>query len=81
MIRTQIQLTDAEAAAVKARAAAEGRSMADVIRSCVDAALPAQAAADPAERMRRALAAVGSLRGGPTDLAAKHDAALADSHR
>ncbi len=53
MIRTQIQLTDAQAAAVKARAAAEGRSMADVIRSCVDEALPAQAAADPAERMRR----------------------------
>ena len=80
MIRTQIQLTEAQAAAVKARAAAEGRSMADVIRSCVDESLPRQHGVDPVERVRRALAAIGSLRGGPADLSVAHDETLAESH-
>jgi len=81
MIRTQIQLTDAQAAAVKARAVSEGRSMADVIRSCVDEALPLQGLADPAERVRRARGIIGSLQGGPQDLSTRHDADLAEAYR
>lgn len=80
MIRTQIQLTDAQFAALKAQAAHEGRSMADVIRSCVNEALPRVIRCDPAERKRRACDAIGSLKNGPHDLSARHDAHLAEAY-
>lgn len=80
MLRTQIQLTEAQVAALKARAAAEGRSMADVIRTCVDDALPLRIARDPAQRIPRALAVIGSLRKGPRKLSVDHDAHLAEAY-
>ena len=81
MIRTQIQLTEAQFEALKVQAADQGRSMADMIRACVDEALPKVGRRDPAERKQRALAAIGSLGKGPADLSTAHDTHLAEAYR
>ena len=78
MVRTQIQLTEAQFEAVRERASAEGRSMADVFRSLVDESLAGAARPSLEERRRRALAAIGFLgKKGPRDLARRHDDYLA----
>ena len=77
MVRTQIQLTEPQFEALKARAAAEGRSMADLIRAMVDDSLSGAARPDREERRRRALAAIGMLGKGPRDLSRLHDDYLA----
>lgn len=81
MVRTQIQLTESQFQVVKARAASEGRSMADVIRSLVDESLTRGGRPRPGERRRRALAAIGMLKGGPRDLSRRHDEHLAEAYR
>jgi hypothetical protein len=80
MMRTQIQLTEEQVRALKAWSAAEGRSMADLIRMCIDRGLPAVGRLDAADRGRRALAAVGFLHGGPRTLSEGHDAHLAEAY-
>ena len=80
MVRTQIQLTEEQFEALKARAAAEGRSMADLIRRLVDESRSG-ARPDREERRRRALAAIGMLGRGPRDLARRHDDYLAGVYR
>ena len=81
MVRTQIQLTEAQFEAVRDRASAEGRSMADLIRSLVDESLAGGAKPSLEERRRRALAAIGFLdKKGPRDLARRHDEYLAKAY-
>lgn len=79
MIRTQIQLTETQAAKLKRLAAERDVSMAEVIRDAVDR-LPERD--DRAERFTRARDAVRSGRGhdieGKTDVARRHDEYLAD---
>ena len=81
MVRTQIQLTDAQYETLKARASAEGRSMADLVRALVDESLAAPGRPDREERRRRALAAIGMLGKGPRDLSRRHDSHLAEAYR
>lgn len=78
MIRTQIQLTDAQARGLKALAAAEGRSMAELIRDGVDVILRARGAVDRDAVKARSLAAMGRFRSGSRDLGSKHDDHLAE---
>ncbi len=78
MVRTQIQLTEEQFEAVRERASAEGRSMADVIRNLVDQLLASGAQPGLEERRRRAIAAIGCLgKKGPRDIARRHDDYLA----
>jgi len=82
MVRTQIQLTEPQFEALRARASAEGRSMADVIRGLVAEAISGGGRPGPEERRRRALAAIGFLgKKGPRDLARRHDDHLAEAYR
>jgi Ribbon-helix-helix protein, copG family len=81
MVRTQIQLTEAQAEALKDLAAAQGRSMADLIRRGVDAWLLTSGRVSRGELRKRALAVVGRHRGGPRDLAQRHDQYLEKSAR
>ena len=78
MVRTQIQLTQAQARRLKQLAAAQGRSMADVIRGSVDVLLAQHEGSDDERRRSRALGAAGRFRSGRRDLAKRHDRHLAE---
>jgi len=80
MVRTQIQLTEPQFEALKERAAAEGRSMADLIRALVDDSLSGAGRPLREERRRRALAAIGMAGKGPRDLSRRHDDYLAGAY-
>ena len=79
MIRTQIQLTDAQARALKALAASEGRSMADLIRDGVDTLLRARGTVDRDAVKARSLAALGRFKSASRGLGTKHDDHLAEA--
>ena len=75
-----IPLTERQFEAIRERASAEGRSMADVIRGLVNEAL-GRSAAGIDEHQRRALAAIGRLgKKGPRKLSGHHDARLAEAY-
>lgn len=79
MVRTQIQLTDAQARSLKALAAAEGRSMAEVIRDGVDAILRSRGAVDRDAVKARSIAALGRFKSGSRHLGSRHDDDVADA--
>ena len=79
MIRTQIQLTEDQARALKARARLEERSMAELVRECVAEYLARRPAPDVRELARRARALEGRFRSGCPDLAEAHDRYLDDA--
>ena len=79
MVRTQIQLTDAQARGLKALAASEGRSMADLIRDGVDAILRARGTVDREAVKGRSIAALGRFNSGTRSLGSRHDDHLADA--
>lgn len=72
MIRTQIQITSAQARALKQLAAREGKSVAELIRISVDEMLRAGGIKDMESLRRKARAAAGKL-SGPENLAEEHD--------
>jgi ribbon-helix-helix CopG family protein len=76
MIRTQIQLDEAKAEALKRKATERGVSMAALIREAVDTLL----AQDDREAIRRrALSVAGKFHSeGPTDVSEEHDRYLAE---
>jgi predicted transcriptional regulator len=76
MVRTQIQLPEEQVAMLKKMAAAQHKSMAEIIRQAVDFFGKSQQAGGDGERRRRAMAAAGRFRSGVKDLAAAHDSYL-----
>jgi hypothetical protein len=78
MVRTQIQLTETQARRLKQLAAAQGRSMADLIRTTVDALLAQPDTSGREARRARAIRAAGRFRSGLRDLSSQHDRHLAD---
>jgi hypothetical protein len=73
MVRTQIQLTEKQAAMLKDLAARRGESMAELIRQSIDL-LFGQAGERPHEELRRRAAAIAdSFRSGRSDIATHHD--------
>ena len=79
MIRTQVQLTEAQARALKERAAREARSMADLVRESIDAYLLRTRTVDREEIRRRSIAALGSFDSGLSDIGREHDRYLEES--
>lgn len=75
MVRTIIQLREAQAAALDRAARRRGMSKAAVVREALDALL-AREGSDPA--LERALRAAGSGASGTSDLAERHDEYLAE---
>ncbi len=74
MIRTQIQLTEAQARGLRRIAREEGISVAEAVRRCVESAL-AETGAERTSRYTRAAKLIGTFRDrrGATDLATEHD--------
>ena len=81
MVRTQILLTEAQAQELRRLAAAEHRSMADLVRDGVDALLKSHGGGRKNEAKARALAAAGRFRSGVPDLGTRHDDHLAEVWR
>lgn len=79
MVRTQIQLTEAQVKALKKIALTSHLSVAELIRRAVDTMIKSNTTVDPDERLRRALEIVGKFRSGKRDISRKHDAYLADA--
>jgi hypothetical protein len=73
MVRTQIQLSEDEAAVVKRWAPERSVSMAAVIRDAVDPYISRESGVSMDERWQRSLAAVGGFRFGRSDLSQTHD--------
>jgi predicted DNA-binding ribbon-helix-helix protein len=79
MVRTQIQLTETQATALRAMAAAQNVSMAELIRRSVDQLVHEQANSGLAARVARAKAAVGRFSSGKADISSRHDEYLAEA--
>lgn len=75
MIRTQVQLTDDQARALRRVAAERGVSMAAVIRELLDESL----AAPNTAQVTRARAAIGRFASGERTISEEHDRELADA--
>jgi hypothetical protein len=77
MIRTQIQLEERQAAALRKLAAEQGVSIAELIRRAVDESLLHRG--DGTARYKRALSVLGKGRSGSSDISRKHDDYFVDS--
>ena len=77
MVRTQIQLTERQACALKELAARRGVSLAELVRQGVERIL---VDADQKDKRRRAAAVLGSFDAGPTDVSVNHDLYLAEDY-
>jgi hypothetical protein len=78
MIRTQIQITEEQARALKRLSVREGKSMAELIRISVDDLIRRGGDIDQGELRRKALLTAGKLKG-PENLAADHDRYLVEA--
>jgi hypothetical protein len=79
MIRTQIQLTEEQARALREVASSEGVSMAQVVRRGIEEVLRERRLPSRSDDRRRALAVVGRFRSGRPDLGAEHDRELSEA--
>jgi hypothetical protein len=79
MIRTQIQLTEEQAKAIKKMATARHQSMADLIRQAVDTLLKTNISLNPDEQKKRALSVAGRFSSGKGNISREHDAYLAEA--
>jgi hypothetical protein len=80
MVRTQIQLTEDQAKALKKIAQARRLSVAELIRKAVDTVIKSSTVVDREERHKRAIAIVGKFSSGKRDISRKHDLYLTDSY-
>ncbi|HEY8477727.1 MAG TPA: ribbon-helix-helix protein, CopG family [Chloroflexota bacterium] len=78
MVRTPVQLTEKQAAALRALALRRGVSVAEIIRQAVERILEESEAT---EQWRRASAVVGRYRDTMSDVASRHDAYLDEAYR
>jgi hypothetical protein len=80
MVRTQIQLTEEQAAKLKKMAADRHVSLAELIRQGVEIVLRSGAVSEE-EKRERAVAAAGRFRSGEHDVSSRHDEYLAEAYR
>ena len=80
MIRTQVQLTEAQVRQLRELAIERGSSVADLVRHSVDLFVRSVGLVEDEELRRRALAAVGRFRSGQSDLATEHDRYLPEAY-
>lgn len=79
MIRTQIQLTEEQAKALKKLALARHLSIAEMIRQAVDSMIKSNTLIDTEERRKRAVDIAGRFSSGKHDVSRQHDKYLAEA--
>lgn len=79
MVRTQIQLTEDQARALKRISLSRHLSIAELIRQAVDTIIKTNTVIDTEERRKRALDIVGRFSSGKHDISKKHDKYLAEA--
>ena len=79
MHRTQIQLSEYQADALKLAAASDGVSMAELIRRSIDAWISRSPTPSKEERLTRLRALAGRFHSGRSDVSSKHDVHFADA--
>jgi hypothetical protein len=80
MVRTQIQLTEDQAKALKRMAQSRHLSVAELIRKAVDAIIKSSTVVHAEERHKRAMEIVGKFSSGKRDVSKKHDLYLTDAY-
>lgn len=80
MLRTQIQITEEQARALRQVAADDGVSMSEVVRRGIDDLLRARHQPSVEELRRRARAVAGRFRSDRPDVATEHDRELAEAY-
>jgi len=76
MVRTQIQLTEQQAQALKRMAVAQGLSMAELIRQSVDQFIQYAAKPGTQDKVQKLKEVAGKYSANITDLAENHDTYL-----
>jgi predicted DNA-binding ribbon-helix-helix protein len=80
MVRTQIQLTENQAKALKEIAQSRHLSVAELIRKAVDTVIKASTVINVEERHKRAMEIVGKFGSGKRDVSKKHDLYLTEAY-
>ncbi len=80
MVRTQIQLTEDQAKALKKIAQSRHLSVAELIRKAVDTVIKSNTVVNAEERHKRAMEIVGKFSSGKRDISKKHDLYLTDAY-
>jgi hypothetical protein len=80
VIRTQIQLTEAQSSRLHEEARRSGLSTAELIRRCIDESLEQQGARMTHASRLSALEVVGRFSSGRTDISERHDDYLAEAY-
>ncbi len=81
MVRTQIQLTEEQAKAVRRIAASRHLSIAELIRQAIDSMIKSPTFAGLEERQNRAIEVIGKFSSGKRDISKHHDRYLADAYQ
>jgi len=79
MIRTQIQLTEEQQAALRELANATGKSMAGLVRDGIDQVISKRPGPNRQEQVERAIRLAGRFASGSPDGSAQHDRHLAEA--
>lgn len=77
MVRTQVQFTEEQLEALRARAAREETSVSEMVRRAVEAWVATEASWS--ETRQRAIAVAGQFRSDRSDVARNHDQHLAET--
>jgi len=81
MVRTQIQLTEEQAAKLKKMAAIKGVSIAELIWHGVEVLLHSHGTVTPEERRHRGIGVAGRFHSGRSNLSSKHEEHLAEAYK
>ncbi|MBI4330213.1 MAG: ribbon-helix-helix protein, CopG family [Chloroflexi bacterium] len=81
MIRTQVQLSEAQMRQLKELSRRRGVSVAELIREGADQIIRGSSMVDEHQRRQRAMAAAGRFHSGHRDLAQEHDRHLAEAFK
>lgn len=80
MVRTQVQLTQAQVRKIKKAAMDQGTAAAEIIRRAVENMVQSSPKMTLQERFRRAMEIVGKFRSGKKNISRNHDKYLAEAY-